>query len=102
MSRWFVLCTTFGSLFIVAGKRYAELNELGTGAGTRATLEMYPLGYLRIVLSISCGAALPKDVAVDGGHRHHCTHLRKRLERYSATSTMAMIMMRMAPAVLYS
>ena len=58
MSRWFVLCTTFGSLFIVAGKRYAELNELGTGAGTRATLEMYTVGYLRIVLSISCGAAL--------------------------------------------
>jgi decaprenyl-phosphate phosphoribosyltransferase len=58
MSRWFVLCTTFGSLFIVAGKRYAELNELGTGGGTRATLEMYTLGYLRIVLSVSCGAAL--------------------------------------------
>jgi decaprenyl-phosphate phosphoribosyltransferase len=58
MSRWFVLCTTFGSLFIVAGKRYAELNDLGPGAGTRATLEMYTVGYLRIVLSISCGAAL--------------------------------------------
>jgi len=27
MSDWFVLCTTFGSLFIVTGKRYAELNE---------------------------------------------------------------------------
>ncbi len=58
MSRWFVLCTTFGSLFIVAGKRYAELNELGVGAGTRATLDMYTIGYLRIVLSVSCGSAL--------------------------------------------
>ena len=58
MSRWFVLCTTFGSLFIVAGKRYAELNEVGTGAGTRATLDMYTVGYLRMVLSISCGSAL--------------------------------------------
>ncbi len=58
MSRWFVLCTTFGSLFIVAGKRYAELNELGKGAGTRATLDMYTVGYLRIVLSVSCGSAL--------------------------------------------
>jgi len=29
MSRWFVLCITFGSLFIVVGKRYAELNEVG-------------------------------------------------------------------------
>lgn len=58
MSRWFVLCTTFGSLFIVAGKRYAELNEVGKGAGTRATLDMYSVGYLRIVLSVSCGSAL--------------------------------------------
>ena len=58
MSRWFVLCITFGSLFIVAGKRFAELNELGPGAGTRVTLDMYTLGYLRTVVSISCGAAL--------------------------------------------
>lgn len=58
MSRWFILCTTFGSLFIVAGKRYAELNEVGKGAGTRSTLDMYSIGYLRNVLSISCGAAL--------------------------------------------
>jgi decaprenyl-phosphate phosphoribosyltransferase len=41
MSRWFVLCITFGSLFIVVGKRYAELNELGKGSGTRATLDSY-------------------------------------------------------------
>jgi decaprenyl-phosphate phosphoribosyltransferase len=58
MSRWFVLCTTFGSLFIVAGKRYAELNEMGVGAGTRATLDVYTVGYLRTVLAVSCGAAL--------------------------------------------
>ena len=53
MSRWFVLCITFGSLFIVVGKRYAELNELGGGAQTRATLEEYSIGYLRMVLSAS-------------------------------------------------
>ena len=58
MSRWFVLCTTFGSLFTVAGKRYAELNEMGVGAGTRATLDVYTRGYLRSVLTVSCGAAL--------------------------------------------
>lgn len=59
MSTWFILCTTFGSLFIVAGKRYAELRELGDDARTtRATLDQYSLGYLRIVLSVSCGAAL--------------------------------------------
>ena len=58
MSRWFVLCITFGSLFIVVGKRYAELNEVGDGAGTRSTLDEYTVGYLRILLSISLRAAL--------------------------------------------
>ena len=39
MSKWFVLCTVFGSLFIVTGKRYAELRELGGGAAAvRTTL----------------------------------------------------------------
>src|SRR5690606_37463482 len=32
MSSWFVLVTTFGSLFIVTGKRYAEQRDLGDGA----------------------------------------------------------------------
>ena len=58
MSTWFVLCTSFGSLFIVTGKRYAELRELGDNPTTaRATLDYYSLDYLRTVLSISCGAA---------------------------------------------
>ncbi len=58
MSRWFILCIMFGSLFIVVGKRYAELNEVGDTAGTRATLEDYPVGYLRIMLSVSVGGVL--------------------------------------------
>jgi decaprenyl-phosphate phosphoribosyltransferase len=59
MSNWFVLCTTFGALFIAAGKRYAELLELGDDAAqSRATLDSYSAGYLRIVLAISCGAAI--------------------------------------------
>ena len=58
MSRWFVLCVTFGSLFIVVGKRYAELQELGVGAGTRATLDTYTPGFLRMLLSVSLGGAL--------------------------------------------
>ncbi len=58
MSRWFVLCITFGSLFIVVGKRYAELNEVGNEAGTRATLEVYTVGYLRILLSVSLAGVL--------------------------------------------
>ena len=62
MSSWFVLCTSFGSLFIVTGKRYAELREMGeAGDGptpVRATLEAYSLGFLRVVLSVSCCATL--------------------------------------------
>jgi decaprenyl-phosphate phosphoribosyltransferase len=58
MSRWFVLCITFGSLFIVIGKRYAELNELGDASGTRATLEEYSIDYLRMMLSVSLAGVL--------------------------------------------
>lgn len=58
MSRWFVLCVTFGSLFIVVGKRYAELQEVGMEAGTRATLDTYTPGFLRMLLSASLAGAL--------------------------------------------
>jgi decaprenyl-phosphate phosphoribosyltransferase len=44
MSNWFVLCVTFGSFFIVTGKRFAELLELGASAGdTRTSLKSYTL-----------------------------------------------------------
>jgi decaprenyl-phosphate phosphoribosyltransferase len=59
MSTWFVLVTTFGSLFIVTGKRYAELTEMGEeAAATRATLESYSIVYLRTILGIAVGATL--------------------------------------------
>jgi decaprenyl-phosphate phosphoribosyltransferase len=59
MSSWFVLVTVFGSLFIVSGKRYAELREIGdTAPAVRSTLADYSMSYLRIVLIVSCGAAL--------------------------------------------
>ena len=59
MSSWFVLCITFGSLFIVTGKRFAESRELGDDARLlRATLGDYSEGFLRFVLALSCGGAL--------------------------------------------
>ena len=58
MSRWFILCITFGSLFIVVGKRYAELVELGEAAGTRSTLETYTPEYPRMVLAASVAGTL--------------------------------------------
>jgi len=59
MSTWFVLCTTFGSFFIVTGKRFAELMELGDDATTtRQSLAAYTLPYLRQLLAVSCTATV--------------------------------------------
>jgi decaprenyl-phosphate phosphoribosyltransferase len=59
MSTWFVLCITFGSFFIVTGKRFAELLELGDKATlTRASLKAYSLTYLRQLLVVSCTATV--------------------------------------------
>lgn len=59
MSSWFVLVTTFGSLFIVSGKRFAEARELGDGAASvRLTLGEYSESFLRFVMAVSCGGAL--------------------------------------------
>lgn len=59
LSRWFLLATSFGSLFIVAGKRYAEMRELGEGAAAaRQILDQYTLGFLQIVLGVAVAATL--------------------------------------------
>lgn len=76
MSKWFVLCTVFGSLFIAAGKRYAELHQVGPeAAAVRPTLGTYSLPYLRLVVTVALGAtlltycqwALESDELVRGG-----------------------------------
>lgn len=41
VSRWFVLVTSAGALFVVAGKRYAELRASGSARATRETLRRY-------------------------------------------------------------
>jgi len=53
LSQWFLLVASFGSLFMVAGKRYSEMIELGPDAGTRASLERYTPTYLRFVWMMS-------------------------------------------------
>lgn len=59
MSSWFVMCTSFGSFFIVAGKRFAELLEMGDNATvTRRSLSAYSVPYLRQLLSVSCTATV--------------------------------------------
>lgn len=58
LSQWFLLVSSFGSLFIVAGKRYSELHTLGSEAGTRQSLVRYTPTYLRFVWSTAAGATL--------------------------------------------
>ncbi len=75
LSRWFMLVTSFGALFIVTGKRYAELMSLaptrdgadrapadrgpstpgdgGRAGSVRASLTAYSERYLRFVLGLA-------------------------------------------------
>jgi decaprenyl-phosphate phosphoribosyltransferase len=54
LSQWFLLVMAFGSLFMIAGKRYAELQlSETTGANIRRSLEGYTPSYLRFVWAIS-------------------------------------------------
>jgi decaprenyl-phosphate phosphoribosyltransferase len=59
LSDWFLIVASFGSLFMVAGKRHAEHVDLGDERGThRQTLSTYSLAYLRYVRSISSAVAI--------------------------------------------
>jgi decaprenyl-phosphate phosphoribosyltransferase len=53
LSNSFLMVAGFGSLFMVAGKRYSELHTLGSEAGTRRSLIRYTDTYLRFVWSIA-------------------------------------------------
>ena len=54
LSQWFLLVTAFGSLFMVAGKRYAEIMLFErTGAKIRSSLKKYSASYLRFVWALS-------------------------------------------------
>jgi decaprenyl-phosphate phosphoribosyltransferase len=57
LSQWFLLVAAFGALFMVAGKRYAELVALGDTGETRRSLREYSPSYLRFVWSMSAGVA---------------------------------------------
>jgi decaprenyl-phosphate phosphoribosyltransferase len=59
LSKWFLLTMAFGSLFMVAGKRYAELQLAErTGAQIRKSLESYTSTYLRFVWTMSATAVV--------------------------------------------
>ncbi|MGH3675035.1 MAG: decaprenyl-phosphate phosphoribosyltransferase [Mycobacterium sp.] len=59
LSQWFLLVMTFASLFMVAGKRYAELQLAErTGAKIRKSLQSYTSTYLRFVWTLSATATV--------------------------------------------
>lgn len=54
ISQWFLLVMAFGSLYMAAGKRYAEMRyHMKTGAKIRKALEGYTDTYLRFVWTLS-------------------------------------------------
>ncbi len=59
LSQWFLLVMAFGSLFMAAGKRYAELQLAErTGAKIRKSLEYYTTTYLRFVWTMAATAVV--------------------------------------------
>ncbi len=59
LSRWFLITTGFGALFVVAAKRYSEAVQLADSKGaTRALLAEYTTGYLRFVWQLAAGVAV--------------------------------------------
>ncbi|HEY1633417.1 MAG TPA: decaprenyl-phosphate phosphoribosyltransferase [Acidimicrobiales bacterium] len=59
LSNWFLIVASFGSLFMVAGKRHAEHLDLGDSREDhRATLGQYSLSFLRHVRSVASAVAI--------------------------------------------
>ncbi|MER5207140.1 decaprenyl-phosphate phosphoribosyltransferase [Streptomyces sp. NPDC002825] len=59
LSRWFLITTGFGALFMVAAKRYSEAVQMeGSDGATRALLTQYTTGYLRFVWQLAAGTAV--------------------------------------------
>jgi decaprenyl-phosphate phosphoribosyltransferase len=59
LSNWFLIVASFGSLFMVAGKRHAEHLDLREERGAhRVTLDVYSLAFLRYIRSVSSSVAI--------------------------------------------
>ncbi|HEX8742399.1 MAG TPA: decaprenyl-phosphate phosphoribosyltransferase [Thermoleophilaceae bacterium] len=59
LSRWFIIVASFGSLFIVAGKRHGEHIDLDEARGeVRATLAAYSRDYLKYVWTMASGVTI--------------------------------------------
>jgi decaprenyl-phosphate phosphoribosyltransferase len=77
LSRWFLITSGFGALFMVAAKRYSELvlvsSRDGDIAATRALLGEYTIGYLRFVWQLAAGVAVLGYClwALESSHSEH-------------------------------
>ncbi|ATL29964.1 decaprenyl-phosphate phosphoribosyltransferase [Streptomyces formicae] len=62
LSRWFLITTGFGALFMVSAKRYSEAVQMAGSSeklgATRALLTEYTTGYLRFVWQLAAGVAV--------------------------------------------
>ncbi|MFD4634278.1 decaprenyl-phosphate phosphoribosyltransferase [Streptomyces sp. NPDC058284] len=62
LSRWFLITTGFGALFMVSAKRYSEAVQMSGSTekpgATRALLTEYTTGYLRFVWQLAAGVAV--------------------------------------------
>jgi decaprenyl-phosphate phosphoribosyltransferase len=58
LSPWFLLVAAFGSLFMVAGKRYSEIRRLGAASLTRRSLQKYSESYLRFIWTMAAGVTV--------------------------------------------
>ncbi|MEU8954069.1 decaprenyl-phosphate phosphoribosyltransferase [Streptomyces sp. NPDC048518] len=62
LSRWFLITTGFGALFMVSAKRYSEAVQMSGSSerlgATRALLTEYTTGYLRFVWQLAAGVAV--------------------------------------------
>lgn len=59
ISNWFFIVASFGSLFMVVGKRRSELAEMGDGAtATRRVLDGYPPGFLARMQTVAVAVVL--------------------------------------------
>lgn len=59
LSEWFLIVASFGSLYMVVGKRYAEVVALGAGASShRKALAAYPATFLRQIREVCVSVTL--------------------------------------------
>jgi decaprenyl-phosphate phosphoribosyltransferase len=59
ISNWFFIVTSFGSIFMASGKRFAEATATGTDkGGHRKVLDEYTRDYLVFLRAVSAGVAL--------------------------------------------